>query len=109
MARTRTNSILALILTAGLGLRLAYCATLSYRISHDADAAMFGGARHGTERPRGARELANLGPERTAALLAEWSELESPDLTPGGPGPILTESPPVPGSDPHECEIIAEN
>src|SRR4051794_29510759 len=82
MVWTRANSILALILAAGLGLRLAYCATLSARISHDADAAMFKRA-HATGRSvhEVARELADLGPERTAALLAEWSEVESPDLT----------------------------
>ena len=57
-----------------------------------------------------ARELADLGPERTAALLAEWSEPESPDLTsPEVPALSSLNAPPVPGSDPHECEIIAEN
>jgi hypothetical protein len=111
MVQTRTNLILVLILTAGLGLRLAYCATLSARISHDADAAMFKRA-HATGRSvhEVARELADMGPERTAALLAEWSKLESPDLSPAKvPATSSLNAPPVPGSDPYECQIIAEN
>ena len=111
MVHTRANSIVALILAAGLGLRLAYCATLSDRIGHDADAAMFKRA-HATGRSvhEVARELADLGPERTAALLAKWSKLESPDLaSPEVPAISPLNARPVPGSDPYECEIIAEN
>jgi hypothetical protein len=111
MVRTRANSILALILAAGLGLRLAYCATLSARISHDADAAIFKRA-HATGRSvhEIARQLADLGPERTAALLAEWSKFESPDRSSSEvPAISSMNAHPVPGSDSYECEIIAEN
>jgi 4-amino-4-deoxy-L-arabinose transferase-like glycosyltransferase len=111
MVRTRANLILALILAAGLGLRLAYCAFLSARISHDSDAAMFKRA-HATGRSvfEVALEVADLSSERKAALLAEWSELESPDVPPAEvPATSALNAPPVPGSDPYECEIIAEN
>jgi 4-amino-4-deoxy-L-arabinose transferase-like glycosyltransferase len=111
MIQTRTSLILVLIVAAGLGLRLAYCAFLSDRIRHDADAALFRRA-HATGRSvrEVAQALAVMGPERTAALLAEWSRPESPDVSPVEvPAAAPLAARPVPGSDPYECEIIADN
>ena len=88
MVRTRANLILVLIVAAGLGLRLAYCAFLSDRISHDSDAALFKRA-HATGRSvfEVALELAAMSPERTAALLAEWSKPAAHDDSARGSRP----------------------
>lgn len=103
MAWVRANLVLLLIVAAGMGLRLGYCGFLSTRISHDSDAVMFRKA-YATGRTirELARELAAMGPERATARLAEWSRLEEGDVSP-------LNARPIPGSDPHECEIIAQN
>jgi 4-amino-4-deoxy-L-arabinose transferase-like glycosyltransferase len=100
-----------LILLAGAGLRLAYCAFLSPRVGHDRDEAILKKARAtGRTVPEVTLELAGLTPEREAALLAEWSRLESPGASPGAvPNANALNAPPPPGSDAYECDVIAGN
>jgi 4-amino-4-deoxy-L-arabinose transferase-like glycosyltransferase len=107
----KTGKILVLILVAGLGLRFAYSAALAGRINHDRDAAILKKARAtGRSVPPVALELAGLTPERAATLLAEWSRLESPGVSPAAVrNTTALNEPPSPGSDPYECEVIAGN
>jgi 4-amino-4-deoxy-L-arabinose transferase-like glycosyltransferase len=110
MLSARTGKVLILTLLSGMGLRLAYCALLPRRVDHDRDVAILKKAQAtGRSVHDVALELADLTPER-AALLAEWSRLATPGVSPAAvPGFNALNEFPAPGSDQYECEIIAGN
>jgi 4-amino-4-deoxy-L-arabinose transferase-like glycosyltransferase len=111
MIETTNRTRIALIVAAGFGVRLLFCTFYSDRISHDADAAMFARA-HSTGQTvhEVALELAHLGPDLAAKLLAEWSAKESLDRARSETrNTSVIGTPPIPGSDPFECAIIADN
>jgi 4-amino-4-deoxy-L-arabinose transferase-like glycosyltransferase len=108
---TRSGRILVLILLAGLGLRLAFCAFLSPRVDRVHEAAITRAAHAMGKSVRAvAQEIADMSPERASAMLAEWSGPVSSEVAGSG---VLARTalnePPSPGSDQHECQVIAEN
>ena len=111
LSLSKTQGILVLILVSGLALRFAYCAVLAHRIDQERQAAILKKARaSGRTVPDVALELAGLSSPRAAEVIAEWSHIESPLTAEKSTSNASSlNEPPAPGSDPFECELIAEN